>query len=97
MITFHTVLNSCAPVYTVHWPVKQGHERSFLTGLQAPGDVDGCAVKALADLRKRRLLSFSERVGASEPTWAASARGRAVYESALPTRSGERLYEVKSL
>ena len=57
--------------------------------------MDQQARLALADLRARGLLSFRARSGNEEPTWAASERGRAVYESALPTRQGERLYEVR--
>ena len=65
-------------------------------GGQARREMDQRARIALADLRARGLLSFRARSGNEEPTWAASERGRAVYESALPTRQGERLYEVRS-
>ncbi|KAK9826374.1 hypothetical protein WJX81_004727 [Elliptochloris bilobata] len=63
---------------------------------QARRDVDAQACQALAALRRRGLLSFRVRGSDQEPTWAASERGRAVYESALPTRQGERLYEALS-
>ena len=64
---------------------------------QAPREVEARACEALADLRARKLLSFREPDGGGAPAWAASERGRAVYESALPTRLGERLYEVRRL
>lgn len=62
---------------------------------QARREVDQQARLALTDLRARGLLSFRARNSQEEPTWAASERGRAVYECALPTRQGERLYEVR--
>ena len=64
---------------------------------QAPREVEARACEALAGLRARALLSFREPAGGGAPAWAASERGRAVYESALPTRLGERLYEVRRL
>ena len=64
-------------------------------GWQARREVDRQARLALAGLRARGLLSFRARDGSEEPTWAASERGRAVYESALPTRQGERLFEAR--
>jgi len=71
------------------WPARLRAPR------QAPREVEARACEALADLRARKLLSFRAPAGGGAPAWAASERGRAVYESALPTRLGERLYEVR--
>ena len=62
---------------------------------QAPrAALDAAARAALASLRARELLSFRAQPGQPKPAWRATPMGRAVHDSALPTRAGEALYKV---
>ena len=63
--------------------------------VQAPASFVDAAVKsALHSLRNRGLLSFRALPGDEKPKWRATAMGKAVHSSSLPTHLGERLYKV---
>jgi hypothetical protein len=68
---------------------------SLMIALQAPRPVvDEAAKAALGSLRNRKLLSFRAHTGDEKPKWRATAMGKAVFTSSLPTHLGEKLYQV---
>lgn len=56
--------------------------------------MNAAAKTALSTLRSRGLLSFRAQPGDVKPKWRATAMGKAIFSSSLPTHQGEIMYKA---